>query len=182
MAAKEIVLFASSDGVVSLPVPIDGNTVWLSQKQMAELFGKDQSVISRHIKNAISEGEIDISSNYAKFAYTAENVSGMKEIDVYDLDTVISVGYRVHSPRGVEFRRWATRVLKDYIVKGYAVNVKRIAAGLFLYFLSRNKLMFRRDGSKRVADHTLVALTVMIAESRPEEKEMMVNLVMNFLA
>lgn len=126
MATKEIVLFSSSDGVVSLPVPMDGNTVWLSQKQMAELFGKDQSVISRHIKNAISEGEIDISSNYAKFAYAAENVSGMKGIDVYDLDTVISVGYRVHSPRGVEFRRWATRVLKDYIVKGYAVNVKRI--------------------------------------------------------
>lgn len=311
MTTKEIVLFSSSDGVVSLPVPLDGNTVWLSQKQMAELFGKDQSVISRHIKNAISDGEIDISSNYAKIAYTAGNASKVMEIDVYDLDTVISVGYRVHSPRGVEFRRWATRVLKDYIIKGYAVNTKRlrqlgqavevmkrvsnsldakqildvvrsysmaldllddydhqriekpkggnvsceltyeecrkfidqmkysndsalfgnekdgsfksalgavyqsfggqdlyqtaqekganllylvtknhgfsdgnkrIAAGLFLYFLSRNKLMFRRDGSKRIADHTLVALTVMIAESRPEEKEMMVNLVMNFLA
>ena len=104
MATKEIVLFSSSDGVVSLPVPMDGNTVWLSQKQMAELFGKDQSVISRHIKNAVSEGEVDISSNYEKFAYPAGNASRMKEIDVYDLDIVISVGYRVHSPRGVEFR------------------------------------------------------------------------------
>lgn len=310
MMTKEMVLFESGDGKVSLPVPMDGNTVWLSQKQMAELFGKDQSVISRHIKNAVSEGEVDISANYAKFAYSAENVAGSVEIDAYDLDVVISVGYRVHSPRGVEFRRWATKVLKDYIVKGAAINKKRlqqlgqavevmkrvsnsldaeqildvvetysaaldllddydhqcigkpktstrsveltyadcrafidqmkfkadsalfgnekdgsfksalgavyqsfggkdlyqsaqekaanllylvtknhgfsdgnkrIAAGLFLYFLSRNKLMFRKDGSKRIADHTLVALTVMIAESRPEEKEMMVNLVMTFL-
>lgn len=102
-----MVLFESGDGKVSLPVPMDGNTVWLSQKQMAELFGKDQSVISRHIKNAVSEGEIDISANYAKFAYSAENVAGSVEIDAYDLDVVISVGYRVHSPRGVEFRRWA---------------------------------------------------------------------------
>lgn len=233
MTTKEIVLFSSSDGMVSLSVPMDDNTVWLSQKQMAELFNKDQSVINRHIKNAILEGEIENSPQYANFAYCEKNTFGTKRNVVYSLDVIISVGYRVHSPRGVEFRRWATRVLKDYIVKGYAVNVKRIrqlgqavevmkrvsnsldadqildvvqtysaaldllddydhqciddgnkriAAGLFLYFLSRNKLMFRRDGSKRVADHTLVALTVMIAESRPEEKEMMVNLVMNFLA
>lgn len=311
METKEMVLFRSNDGVVTLPVPTDGDTVWLSQAQMAELFGKDQSVISRHIRNAVSDGEIDISANYAKYAYVAENVTKVKEIEFYDLDVIISVGYRVRSQRGVEFRRWATKILKEYIVKGYAVNKlrlqqlgmaidvmkrvsnsldaeqildvvntyssaldllddydhqcigkpkastrsveltyedcrafidnmkfaadsalfgnekdgsfksalgavyqsfggqdlypsaqekaanllylvtknhgfsdgnKRIAAGLFLYFLSRNKLMFRKDGSKRIADHTLVALTVMIAESRPEEKEMMVNLVMNFLA
>ena len=126
MMSKEMVLFESGDGKVSLPVPMDGNTVWLSQKQMAELFGKDQSVISRHIKNAVSEGEIDISANYAKFAYSAENITGSVEIDAYDLDVVISVGYRVHSPRGVEFRRWATKVLKDYIVKGAAINKKRL--------------------------------------------------------
>ena len=123
---KEMVLFESGDGKVSLPVPMDGNTVWLSQKQMAELFGKDQSVISRHIKNAVSEGEVDISTNYAKFAYSVENVAGSVEIDVYDLDVVISVGYRVHSPRGVEFRRWATKILKDYIIKGAAINKKRL--------------------------------------------------------
>ena len=80
---------------------MDGDTVWLSQKQMAELFGKDQSVISRHIKNAITEGEIDITANYAKIAHPAENVTGSVEINVYDLAVVISVGDRVHSQRGV---------------------------------------------------------------------------------
>lgn len=185
MMTKEMVLFESSDGKLVLPVQMDGNTVWLSQKQMAELFGKDQSVISRHIKNAVSEGEIDISADYAKFAYSVENVARMVEIGTYDIDVVVSVGYRVHSSRGVEFRRWATKVLKDYIVKGAAINKKRLQqlgqAVEVMKRVSCNKLMFRKDGSKRIADHTLVALTVMIAESRPQEKEMMVNLVMTFL-
>lgn len=127
MAKKEMVLFKSSDGIVSLPVPADGENVRLSQMQMAELFGKDQSVISRHIKNALSDGENDISANYAKYAYAAENATGVKEIDVYDLDVIIAVGYRVHSPRGVEFRRWATKILKEHIVKGYAVNASAAA-------------------------------------------------------
>lgn len=313
---EEIVLFKSTDGEVSLPVSTDGDTVWLSQAQMAELFGKDRTVVGKHIKNAIEEGEIDPKVVCANFAHTTRhgamaNRVQQHEIVYYNLDVIISVGYRVRSQRGVEFRRWATRVLKDYLVRGAAINKKRlhqlgqavevmkrvsnsldaeqildvvntysaaldllddydhqcidkpktstrsveltyedcrafidnmkfsadsalfgnekdgsfksalgavyqsfggqdlypsaqekaanllylvtknhgfsdgnkrIAAGLFLYFLSRNKLMFRKDGSKRIADHTLVALTVMIAESRPEEKEMMVNLVMNFLA
>lgn len=311
METKEMVLFRSNDGVVTLPVPTDGDTVWLSQAQMAELFGKDRSVVAKHIQNAIKEGEIDAVTSCAKFAQVARNVTGVKKVDIYNLDVIISVGYRVRSQRGVEFRRWATSVLKEYLLRGAAINKKRlqqlgqaidvmkrvsnsldakqildvvntyssaldllddydhqcigkpkvstrsveltyedcrvfidnmkfaadsalfgnekdgsfksalgavyqsfggkdlypsaqekaanllylvtknhgfsdgnkrIAAGLFLYFLSRNKLMFRKDGSKRIADHTLVALTVMIAESRPEEKEMMVNLVMNFLA
>ena len=117
---KEVILFESSDGKLALPVPMDGNTVWLSQKQMAELFGKDQSLISRHIKNAISEGEIDISTNYAKFAYSAKNVAGSVEIDVYDLDVVISVGYRVHSPRGVDFRRQTNRLLRPLLLLSFA--------------------------------------------------------------
>ena len=314
--SKEIVLFESSDGVVSLPVPTDGETVWLSQSQMAELFGKERTVVAKHIKNAINEGEIDPEVVCGNFAHTTRHGAlsdrvQRHEVVCYNLDVIISVGYRVHSPRGVEFRRWATGVLKDYLIRGAAINKrrlqqlgqaievmkrvsnsldaeqildvvktyssaldllddydhqrigkpktstrsveltyedcrafidqmkfsadsalfgnekdgsfksalgavyqsfggqdlypsaqekaanllylvtknhgfsdgnKRIAAGLFLYFLSRNKLMFRKDGSKRIADHTLVALTVMIAESRPEEKEMMVNLVMNFLS
>lgn len=303
-------LFQSSDGVITFSVPIENETVWLSQRQMAELFGKDRTVIGRHIRNAINEGEIDANIMCAKFAHMGKDGDQVYNIDVYNLDVIISVGYRVHSQRGVEFRRWATHVLKDYLIRGAAINKKRlqqlgqaievmkrvsnsldaeqildvvetysaaldllddydhqcigkpktstrsveltyedcrafidqmkfkadsalfgnekdgsfksalgavyqsfggkdlypsaqekaanllylvtknhgfsdgnkrIAAGLFLYFLSRNKLMFRKDGSKRIADHTLVALTVMIAESRPEEKEMMVNLVMTFL-
>ncbi|MBR6587179.1 MAG: virulence protein RhuM/Fic/DOC family protein [Kiritimatiellae bacterium] len=313
---NEIVLFEAKDGKVSLPVQLNEETVWLTRMQMAELFEKDRTVILRHIQNAIEEGEIDPKVSCAKFAQVTPHgaIPGKTRtqiVDLYNLDVIISVGYRVHSQRGVEFRRWATRVLKEYIVRGYALNRerlkqlgmavdvmkrvsasldteqvldvvktyssaldlldsydhqtiakpktkgrsvkltyeecrrfidgmkfsadsalfgnekdgsfksalgavyqsfggkdlypsaqekaanllylvtknhgfsdgnKRIAAGLFLYFLKRNRLLLRKDGTKRIADHTLVALTVMIAESKPQEKEMMVNLVMTFLA
>ena len=309
--SNDIVLFEAKDGSLAMPVQVKAETVWLSQAQMAQLFGKDRTVIGRHIRNAISEGEIEPETMCAKIAHLAENAAGSVKIEIYNLDVIIAVGYRVHSPRGVEFRRWATRVLKEYIVRGYALNRerlkqlgqavevmkrvsnsldteqvldvvktyssaldlldsydhqtiakpkakgrsveltyeecrrfidgmkfsadsalfgnekdgsfksalgavyqsfggkdlypsaqekaanllylvtknhgfsdgnKRIAAGLFLYFLKRNRLLLRKDGSKRIAPHTLVALTVMIAESKPGEKEMMVNLVMTFLA
>ena len=311
MAENQIVLFQSSDGVVSLPVQLESESVWLTQAQMAQLFGKDRTVIGRHIRNAIEEGEINAKTMCAKFAHVGKDGDQLYHTDIYSLDVIISVGYRVHSLRGVEFRRWATSVLKEYVLRGYAINRKRlaqlgravevmkrvsnsldteqvldvvksysaaldlldgydhqtvgkpstkarsveltyaecrvfiddmkfagssvlfgnekdgsfksalgavyqsfggrdlypsaqekaanllylvtknhgfsdgnkrIAAGLFLYFLKRNKLLLRKDGTKRIADHTLVALTVMIAESKPAENEMMVNLVMNFLA
>ena len=314
--SNDIVLFEAKDGSLAMPVQVKAETVWLNMVQMAALFGKDRSVVLRHIHNAIDEGEIDPKVTCAKFAQvTPHGAIGGKTrtqiVDYYNLDVIISVGYRVKSQRGVEFRRWATRVLKEYIVRGYALNRerlkqlgqavevmkrvsnsldteqvldvvktyssaldlldgydhqtigkpkakgrsvalsyeecrrfidamkfsadsalfgnekdgsfksalgavyqsfggkdlypsaqekaanllylvtknhgfsdgnKRIAAGLFLYFLKRNRLLLRKDGSKRIADHTLVALTVMIAESKPAEKEMMVNLVMTFLA
>ena len=94
----------------------------------------------------------------------------VQEVDCYNLDVIISVGYRVKSQRGVEFRRWATSVLRDYIVRGYAINRERMC-----------QLGQTVEVMKRIADHTLVALTVMIAESKPQEKELMVNLVMTFL-
>ena len=312
---NQLVLFKSKDGQVSLPVTLERETVWLSQRQMADLFGKDRTVIGRHIRNAIEEGEVDEKVVCANFAHTTrhgamEGRTQLQNVIFYNLDVVISVGYRVKSQLGVEFRRWATSVLRDYLLKGAAVNEmrlrqlgqavevmkrvsnrldaeqvldvvktyssaldlldaydhqtvgkprarsrsvkltyaecrafidsmkfaeasplfgnekdgsfksalgavyqsfggkdlypsaqekaanllylvtknhgfsdgnKRIAAGLFLYFLQRNRLLLRKDGSKRIADSTLVALTVMIAESRPAEKEMMVNLVMTFL-
>ena len=310
MDRNEIVLFESHDGVVTLPVSVGSETVWLTQSQMAELFEKDRTVIGRHIRNAITDGEIDRQTMCAKFAHMGKDADQTYWTEVYNLDVIISVGYRVKSQRGVEFRRWATSVLKEYLVHGYAVNRerikqlgqtveimkrvansldaeqvldvvkayssaldlldgydhktidkpktkgrsveityeecrefidnmkfaadsplfgnekdgsfksalgavyqsfggkdlypssqekaanllylvtknhgfsdgnKRIAAGLFLYFLKRNRLLLRKDGSKRIADHTLVALTVMIAESKPQEKELMVNLVMTFL-
>ena len=310
MKNNEIVLFESRDGAVTLPVEMGADTVWLTQAQMAQLFDKDRTVISRHIRNAIADGEITPDTMCAKNAHLAENAAGSVKIEIYNLEVIIAVGYRVHSPRGVEFRRWATSVLKEYLVRGYAVNRerirqlgqtvevmkrvansldteqvldvvkayssaldlldgydhqtidkpktkgrsveityeecrdfidnmkfsadsplfgnekdgsfksalgavyqsfggkdlypssqekaanllylvtknhgfsdgnKRIGAGLFLYFLKRNRLLLRKDGSKRIADHTLVALTVMIAESKPQEKELMVNLVMTFL-
>ena len=310
MEKNEIVLFESKDGAVSLPVSVEADTVWLSQAQMAQLFGKDRTVIGRHIRNAISDGEIDATTMCAKSAHVGKDADQTYWTEAYNLDVIISVGYRVKSQRGVEFRRWATSVLKSYLVRGCAINRnrlrqlgqtievmkrvannldteqvldvvqtysaaldlldgydhqtiekpetkgrsveltyeecrqfidsmrfaadsplfgnekdgsfksalgavyqsfggkdlypssqekaanllylvtknhgfsdgnKRIAAGLFLYFLKRNKLLLHKDGSKRIADHTLVALTVMIAESKPQEKELMVNLVMTFL-
>lgn len=303
----EVVLFQSSDQTISLSVDFDGETAWLSQAQMAELFGKNQSVISRHIRNAFSEGEVDRDSNM-QFMHIA---SSDKPITLYSLDVIISVGYRVKSQRGVEFRRWATGVLKQYVIKGYVANEKRlaqlgqivnvmdrlpgrldaqqvldvvrrytraldllddydhqtlvrpqgnknayvltyeecrsfidsmrfseqsdlfgnekddsfkgtlgaiyqgfdgveiypsieekaanllyfivknhsfsdgnkrIAAALFLYFLDKSGVLFDESGEKRLADSTLVAVTIMIAESKPEEKETMISLVMNFLA
>ncbi|MDO4446025.1 MAG: virulence protein RhuM/Fic/DOC family protein [Bacillota bacterium] len=303
MQNNEIVIFETEDKLVTLPVAIEHETVWLNQNQMIELFGRDQSVISRHIRNIFKEQEIDEKTNM-HFLHIANSD---KPVAYYSLDVIISVGYRVKSKRGVEFRRWANSVLKQYILKGYAVNDnrikqlgevirimkrtedaldskqvlsviekyssaldlldaydhqnmirpegnqaiyvlsyeecmeviqsmkfgdesdlfgkekddsfkgsigniyqsfggvdiyesleekaanllyfvtknhsffdgnKRIAATMFLYFLDKNKALFV-EGKKKIEDSTLVALTIMIAESRPEEKEMMVSVVMN---
>ena len=128
---NEIVLFEAKDGKVSLPVQLNEETVWLTRMQMAELFEKDRTVILRHIQNAIEEGEIDPKVSCAKFAQVTPHgaIPGKTRtqiVDLYNLDVIISVGYRVHSQRGVEFRRWATRVLKEYIVRGYALNRERL--------------------------------------------------------
>lgn len=256
------------DKMITLSVAVENETVWLNQNQMIELFGRDQSVISRHIRNVFKEQEVDEKSNM-HFLHIANSD---KPVAYYSLDVIISVGYRVKSKRGVEFRRWANSVLKQYILKGYAVNDnrirqlgevirimkrteneldskqvlsviekyssalylldsydhqnmarpegnratymlsyeecmdviqsmrfgdesdlfgkekddsysffdgnKRIAATMFLYFLDKNEALFV-DGQKKIEDATLVALTIMIAESRPEEKEMMISVVMN---
>ena len=310
MNKNEIILFETADNEVSLQVQMKDETVWLTRNQMAELFDRDVKTIGKHISNALKE-ELD-GSTVAKFAtvQTEGNREVTREIEYYNLDMIISVGYRVKSQRGVEFRRWANSVLKGYILKGYAVNDKRInqlgqivqimkraenqldaqqvlsvvesysaaldmlddydhqtmskpkgnkatyvlsydecrevinkmkyascsdlfgnekdesfkgsigaiyqsfdgkdlypsleekaanllyfvtknhsfsdgnkriAATMFLYFLDKNGALFV-EGSKRIADFTLVALTIMIAESKPEEKEMMVNVIMNCLA
>lgn len=304
--ANNIVLFQSSDREISLDVSTDGSTVWLTQSQMAELFEKDQSVISRHISNVFKDGELEKESNM-HFLHIAKSD---RPVAFYNLDVIISVGYRVKSRRGVEFRRWATDVLRRYIIEGAATNErrleqlgkvarvmariqesletrqvldivqsytaaldllddydhqrlkapkgdkatyvlsyeecrkviddmkfgeesdlfgvekdesfkgtlgsvyqgfggqeiypslqekaanllylvvknhafldgnKRIAATMFLYFLDRNGVLFV-DGRKTIDDSTLVAITIMIAESKPEEKDAMTALVMNFLA
>ena len=308
---NSIVLFESSDREVVLTVEVDGNTVWLNKEQMGLLFGRDRTVISRHISNLYREGELEREGTCAKFAQV--QMEGRREVarqeERYNLDVVISVGYRVKSQRGVEFRRWATDVLRRYIIDGHAENErrlqqlgqvarimaripdsletrqvldivqsytmaldllddydhqrlstpkgdaatyvleydecrkvidgmrfgnesdlfgvekdesfkgsigniyqsfggqdvypslqekaanllyfvvknhsfldgnKRIAATMFLYFLDRNGVLFV-DGRKLIDDSTLVAITIMIAESKPEEKESMVALVMNFL-
>ncbi|MGN0340775.1 MAG: RhuM family protein [Lachnospira sp.] len=308
---NEIVLFETEDKEIKLSVPIEQETVWLNRNQMADLFDRDVKTIGKHINNALKE-ELDNQVVVAKFATTTRHgaVEGKTQthvIDYYNLDVIISVGYRVKSKRGVEFRKWANSVLKQYILQGYAVNNnritqlgeviqimkrtqnsldskqvlsviekystalnlldaydhqnmerpkgneatyvltyeecmdvissmrfgnesdifgkekddsfkgsigniyqsfggndvyptleekaahllyfvtknhsfldgnKRIAATMFLYFLDKNGVLFK-NGEKTIEDHTLVALTIMIAESKPDEMEMMITVIMN---
>lgn len=306
---NELVLFESKDKGIKLSVPFNNETVWLSSNQMAELFERDEKTIRKHVNNVFSEKEVEMENNTQNLRV----VNVKQSVTFYSLDVIISVGYRVKSKRGTEFRRWANTVLKQYILNGYAANEnrlsqlnqtiqlikrlelqtdnqldktqilsvvesytqalnllddydhqkvnkpegnsstyvltyeecrtiidqmkfasesdlfgnekddsfmgsigdiyqtfdgkelypslqekaanllyfitknhsfndgnKRIAATMFLYFLDKNDWLFE-NGVKRIADNTLVALTIMIAESKPDEKELMVNLVMNFL-
>lgn len=120
---NEIVLFETQDKAVSLQVSVDNETVWLSANQMALLFDRDEKTIRKHINNVFIEEEVEQENNTQKM-----RVVGVKQrVPFYTLDVIISVGYRVKSKRGVEFRRWANSVLKQYILKGYAVNNNRIA-------------------------------------------------------
>ncbi len=119
---NEIVIFTSKDEDVSLAVKIENETVWLTQAQMTELFGVDRTVVTRHINNVFKEGELERESN-VQILHIANSDRPVK---FYNLDVIISVGYRVKSKRGVEFRKWANSVLKQYILKGYAVNNNRI--------------------------------------------------------
>lgn len=118
-----IEIYQSQDGLAQVEVQFNEETVWLSQAQMTQLFGRNQSVISRHIQNAVSDGEIDEKSNMQKMHIANSD----RPVTFYDLETIISVGYRIKSQQGVAFRRWATARLKDYLLKGYAVNEKRLA-------------------------------------------------------
>ena len=229
---QKIVIYQTEDGKTQIDVRLENETVWLTQAQMAELFEKDQSVVARHINNAFKEGELEKESNM-QFLHNTQYK--YRPTRIYDLDTIICVGYRVHSKRGTAFRIWARKVIKEYLVKGYVVNErirkeqlgelrqlvqvasraisnqevpqtvesqdllnvvvdymatknhsfsdgnKRIAATLFLWFLNNNGILYREDGSKRLADNTLVALTLMIAESKTEEKDVMVKVVVNLI-
>lgn len=214
---NEIVLFTDGDINIEVELSPELETVWLTQKQMGELFEVKQATLSEHINNIISSGELDETS-----IGFSDKSSGGRKPKIYNLDMILSVGYRVNSKRGIAFRRWANSVLKKYVIQGYAINekrlqalertvdiqtkmlastleekaanllyfmikdhpyadgCKRIAASLFLEFLARNNALYR-DDNKIISDGALVAITLMIAESRPEEKDIMVNLVMNFL-
>lgn len=321
---NSIEIYSSQDGSIQLKVKLENDTVWLTQSQMAELFGVDRTSIVRHIRNIYKSEELDQNSTCAKNAQvrTEGHRSILREIPYYNLDMIISVGYRVNSKNATSFRRWATSVLKQYLIKGYVINQqikldrynelkdvvrlmsrtvglqakvtseeygglfnvisdyvyaldtldhydyqslsiqkttkeeqfratyenameainalkekfggsqwfanekdesfkssigqiyqtfggedlypsveekaamllylvvknhsfsdgnKRIAAMLFLWFLNNNHVLYAEDGHKRIADNTLVALTLMIAESRTEEKDVMVKVVVNLI-
>ena len=324
MEENKIIIYQTEDGQTQIDVRLENETVWLTQAQMAELFQTDRTSIVRHINNIYKVEELDRESTCAKIAQV--KMEGKRtvrrNIPYFNLDMIISVGYRVNSKRGVRFRRWANKILKDYLIKGYAVNErmrkeqigelrqlvgmlgravqsqpllstdetnalfevvtdytyaldtldnydyerltidkttkeepfhatyenameeirrlrekfggsvlfgnekddsfkssigqiyqtfggeelypsveekaamllylvtknhsfsdgnKRIAATLFLWFLNNNGILYRKDGSKRLADNTLVALTLMIAESKTEEKDVMVKVVVNLI-
>ena len=134
MDKGQIILYQTPDGESKIEVRLENDTVWLSADQMAELFQRNKSTISRHVKNVLEDGELEEASTVAFFA-TVQNEGDRKverKIAFYNLDMIISVGYRVHSHRGVQFRIWATKVLKEYIVKGFAMNddlLKRAGGG-----------------------------------------------------
>ena len=319
-------IYIGKDGRSQIEVKFDKETVWLNRHQLASLFNRDIKTIGKHINNVFEEGELKQKATVAKFATVQKEGKRTveREIEHYNLDVIISVGYRVKSKQGTQFRQWATQRLKDYLVKGYAINEqrlkasqqqlsdlkksisllenvvkqkqlttdeavgllkvvtayshaldlldkydhqqlqipaakkkavkkltyteairqikvwrklqnagslfgnekdesfqsslqtiyqtfggkdlypglhekaanllyfvvknhsftdgnKRIAAGLFLYFLDKNKQLYAPDGSKIIADNTLVAITIMIAESNPDDKEMMIKLVVNLM-
>ena len=320
MPQSSIEIYTAPDNSIQLQVKLEQETVWITQEQMTLLFQRDKSTISRHLKNIFVSGELDENSVVAFFATTASD-GKIYNVLHYNLDAIISVGYRVNSKRGIQFRQWANRVLKEYLIKGYAVRTnmqlqqyqelkqlvsvlqqtiqnealttneardlvkvvtdytyaldtldnydyqrlaisdtegterfhatyenameaihslkekfgeswlfgnekddsfkssigqiyqtfdghelypsveekaamllylvtknhsfsdgnKRIAATLFLWFMDRNGILYTQEGNKRIADNTLVALTLMIAESRTEEKDVMVKVVVNLI-
>lgn len=120
-----VVLYRAPDGTVSLDVRIEHDTIWLSQKQMAELFDTERSVITKHLRNIFRSGELERHSVCANFAHTALD-GKTYQVGFFNLDAIISVGYRVNSKRGTQFRIWATQVLRDHILKGYSVNERRL--------------------------------------------------------
>ena len=127
----EIVIYQSQDGTTQLDVRLDGETVWITQDQMAQLFQRDRTAIGRHINNIFSEGELDRNVVCANFAHTTlhgaiEGKTQTRELTYYNLDVIISVGYRVKSQRGVQFRQWATKHIHEYSVKGFTLDDERL--------------------------------------------------------
>ena len=131
MPNSNILMYTTEDGLTKIEATFENDTVWLSIDQMAELFQRDRSVIGKHVRNIFKEGELNKESVWAKFAYTAADGKEYN-VDYYNLDVIISVGYRVKSLRGTQFRIWATSILKEYIRKGFALDddrLKRLGGG-----------------------------------------------------
>lgn len=148
---QQIAIYQSEDGGIRIEVQLEQDTVWLNQAQMVELFGRDQSVISRHIANAVKEKEVSEKSNMQKMHIANSD----KPVSFYDLDVVISVGYRIKSKQGVQFRRWATDILKQYLLQGYALNEQKLRS-------SQEKLADLKQAialSSRLAHHKNLSLS-----------------------
>ena len=137
---SQMIIYTTEDGLTKIETAFDGDTVWLSIDQMAGLFQRDRSVIGKHVRNIFKEGELERESVWAKFAYTASD-GKVYNVDYYNLDVIISVGYRVKSKRGTQFRIWATNILKEYMRKGFALDDERLknlgGGGYFKELLER---------------------------------------------
>jgi hypothetical protein len=153
----EIIIYQTQDGLAKIDVRMNGETLWLTQAQMAELFGRERSVITKHIRNVFNEGELEEKATCAKFAQvqTEGTREVTREVDCYNLNVILAVGYRVKSPRGTQFRQWATRILHEYLQKGFAMNdevLKNMGGGLYWKELlerirdirASEKLMYRQ--------------------------------------
>lgn len=204
---NQIEIYKTLDGNTSITVQFEKDTVWLSQKMMAELFDKDSDTIGLHLKNIYSEEELTETATTELFSVvqTEGKRQVKREIRYYNLDAILSVGYRVNSKRGTQFRQWATQRLKDYLVQGYAINEKRLAekqmqlqtlktgirilsraieaqgAACFLYFLEKNKLLFNTDNLAILSNKALASLTLFVASSKPEEMETVRKLTISLL-
>ena len=147
----EIIIYKTSKNEVSLDVRLEEETVWLSQKQMAELFDKDVRTINEHSGNIYKEAELDQKSTIRKFRIVQKegNRNVSREIDFYNLDVIISVGYRISSLRGTQFRIWATKTLKDHLIKGYTVNEKRLLEARGKFEELQTAISFLQEKSKK---------------------------------
>jgi len=158
----EVVVYEAADGSIRVDVRLDRETVWLTQEQMSQLFGRERSVVTKHIRNVFREGELDPDSVCAKFAHTAAD-GKTYQVDHYNLDVVISVGYRVKSTQGTRFRQWATRVLRDYLVQGYSFNQTRLAERGLLEARQTLDLLARTLQNQALVDNTGRAVLELIS-------------------
>ena len=157
---SEIILYQSSDNTTEIEVKFDGNTVWLNQKQMSELFAKDSDTIWLHLKNIYEEEELNDSSTTELFSVV--QIEGKRQVKrqirYYNLDAIISVGYRVNSKRGTQFRQWATQRLKDYLVQGYAINQKRIEENKVQFLQTLEDLKLLAESNLNIEVQAIVSL------------------------
>ena len=163
---SQIVIYKAPSGPVSLEVKLQGETVWLTQKQISALFKTERSVITKHLRNIFKTKELEEKSVSAKFAHTAED-GKTYSTQFYNLDAILSVGYRVNSKRGTQFRIWATHVLREHILRGYSVNERRLKE--------------LNQAIRLIADNALVAMTLLIAESRPQEKDLLTRVLVHLI-
>ena len=225
------------DGEVELNIGFDGETVWLRQNEIAEIFSKDRTVITKHINNILKDKEIDEKSNVQKMHIANSD----KLVNFYSLDIILAVGYRTNSSKAIKFRQWATKTLKQYLIDGYVVNKENLqqkklyeltqtlelikksienkelnpeeskgfveiisnyakswallqgydeqslqdvinhAEQKFILFLSKNNSLYKSNGELKINDNALASLALLVATSKPEQKDIIIKLIMNIL-